>query len=88
MSICPKCNSSADYCNCTDETAPIHKPDPGYDPRDLAIMPMGEHTGKQMKDVPAGYYDFIDGQDWIDKWPMVKEYIAFRRELIDKDLEL
>ena len=50
-------------------------------------MPFGEHKGKLMKHVPASYLDWLDGQDWISKWPQVKAYIDHNRAVIDKELE-
>jgi hypothetical protein len=56
--------------------------------KDRDLMPFGEHKGKQMKDVPAGYLDWLDGQDWLPKrWPRVKAYIDHNRAVIDKELE-
>ena len=49
-------------------------------------MPFGLHRGTKMKDVPAAYLDFIDGQLWIDQWPQVKGYIKANRKAIDAEL--
>lgn len=48
----------------------------------------GRHTGQPMKDVPANYLDWLDGQGWLEhKHPDVKNYIARNREAINQDLE-
>ena len=53
---------------------------------DADLMPFGKHRGKRMEDVPAGYLDWVHGQDWIDEWPDVKAYIEDNRSVIDSEL--
>lgn len=54
---------------------------------ELVTMPFGKHRGKPMEDVPSKYLDWIIGEDWIEKWPDVKEYIMTNIDRIHKDLE-
>lgn len=50
-------------------------------------MPFGCHKGIPMEHVPAHYLDWLMGQDWIDKWPLVVGYVTANRKVIDKELE-
>lgn len=54
---------------------------------DESLMPFGTLKGTKMKDVPAGYLDYIYGMNWIDSWPRVKKYIEDNRNAIDQELE-
>lgn len=40
-----------------------------------------------MESLPGVYLDWLAGQDWIDKWPAVVEYIVRNRAVIDKELK-
>lgn len=53
------------------------------------IFPFGKHReqGTRMKDVPASYLDWFDGQEWAHRWPGVVAYIEANRKYIDKELE-
>ena len=55
--------------------------------QDSDLFPFGKYKGTSMQKVPADYLDFIDGQDWIDKYPDVKDYIARNRKCIDIELK-
>ena len=50
-------------------------------------FPFGKYRDQRMIDVPASYLDWASGQDWLDKWPDVKKYIADNRAVINKELE-
>ena len=54
---------------------------------DNDLMPFGKFKGDKMQDVPGVYLDWLAGQDWIDKWPAVVEYIERNRAVIDKELK-
>jgi hypothetical protein len=54
--------------------------------RDNDPMPFGKHKGTSMKNVPADYLDWLRGQDWIAKWPMVAAYLDSNKSVIDAEL--
>jgi hypothetical protein len=39
-------------------------------------FPFGVHKGKRFEDVPERYIVWCSEQDWIEKWPTVKNYIS------------
>jgi len=40
-----------------------------------------------MDDVPADYLDWLRGQSWIDKFPLIEKYIEENSQSINKELE-
>jgi hypothetical protein len=50
-------------------------------------MPFGKHKGTPMSFVPPKYLDWLDGQDWIVKWPKVHNYILWRRAALDEEMK-
>ena len=57
-------------------------------PPDSELFPFGPHKNVPFGDVPASYFDFIHGQEWIEQWPRVLAYINTHRKYIDAELEL
>jgi len=60
---------------------------------DNDAMPFGKFGPKgpdprKMKDVPAGYLDWLAGQDWLYNWPRVGLYIEKHRGHLDRELKL
>jgi len=53
---------------------------------DEDLMPFGKYKNERMIDVPSSYLDWLDGQDWISKWPGVKNYIKENRDAIRQDV--
>ena len=54
---------------------------------DLSPMPFGKFKGILMEKVPAWYLDRIIDQDWIHKWPEVRNYIESNRDVINNELK-
>ena len=50
-------------------------------------MPFGKHKGVKLKEVPAGYLDWLSGQAFLYNWPRLEAYIEKSRKAIDQDLE-
>ena len=54
--------------------------------KDTDIMPFGkEHRGKKIGNVPAKFLLWAYDQDWIDKYPDVKEYIKENMDVLTKE---
>lgn len=54
---------------------------------DDSRFPFGTHKGKRMKEVPAAYLDWLEGQDWSKKWPDILAYIEENRSAINQELQ-
>lgn len=50
-------------------------------------FPFGKYKGTPMEKVPGTYLDWLMGQDWIDSWPVVIEYIERNQAVINKELK-
>ena len=50
-------------------------------------IPFGKHQGTKLDQLPASYLDWLVGQDWIEKFPVVTQYVKDNREHIDRELE-
>ena len=37
-------------------------------------MPWGKHKGTRLGDLPVDYFAWFLTQDWVDKWPDLKQY--------------
>lgn len=44
------------------------------------LFPFGNHKGKHFDQVPQNYWDWIEKQEWLDKWPAVKAYSDQRKK--------
>jgi len=55
--------------------------------KDSDPMPFGKHKGKEMRDVPASYLDWLRDQKWLDEWPSVAKYIEENELQINQELE-
>jgi len=53
---------------------------------DESLFPFGKYKGEKMYDVPATYLDWLMGQEWIDKWSDVVNYINDNRAIINREL--
>lgn len=53
---------------------------------DNLIMKFGKYKGRDMDNVPADYLDWLIGQDWIDNWPDVMQYITDHKASIHTEL--
>ena len=42
---------------------------------DEDLMPFGKHKGERLCDIPASYFLWLSGQDWLDKFPALKAYV-------------
>lgn len=49
---------------------------------DKDLMPFGEHKGKPLEQVPAGYLLFIEKQEWF-KHEGLKAYIEDNRAVLE-----
>ena len=60
-------------------------------PKDSDPFPFGKYGPKQAGltygEVPARYYDWISGEEWLVKWPAVEAYIVANRAQIDSELD-
>lgn len=52
---------------------------------DLQI-PFGKYKGQALDDVPASYLLWLADQDWVDKFPDIKNYIERNRQGIEKQV--
>jgi len=50
-------------------------------------MTFGQHKGTPMKNVPASYLMWLERQDWISKYPNVKQYIDENWDAIKMEVE-
>lgn len=53
---------------------------------DNSLMPFGKYKGTPIGKVPASYLDWLIGQDWIDQWPDVEQYIEDNKGIIEQEL--
>ena len=51
-------------------------------------MPFGKYKNVPIGEVSADYLDWLAGQDWISKFPIVLQYIKENREAITTELDL
>lgn len=49
-------------------------------------FPFGIHKGKPIGQVPGFYLDWLRGQEWIEKWPAIADYVQRVRKHIDKEI--
>lgn len=48
-------------------------------PLDMEIFPFGaQYKGRRFKELPDRYINWLAEQDWLDKWPVVKQYVQLR----------
>lgn len=66
----------------------VNQPEPEDVPKDSDLFPFGVHQrdGHTYGQVPADYYDWVQDQPWIKKWPKVLAYIQANKAAIEKDL--
>lgn len=62
-------------------------------PKHLQSFPFGEHKGKPIDEVPAKYLLDLYSEDWIGKWPTIKEWIeknldGLEEEVIGDEVQL
>ena len=51
-------------------------------------MPFGKYRGREMRNVPAEYLDWLRDQRWLDdKYPQVAKYIDESELQINQELE-
>ena len=49
------------------------------------IITFGVHKGKKLKDIPIGYLQWLDAQDWVEKFnPGVYAYI--QTDLVQEEI--
>lgn len=54
---------------------------------DNSKMPFGKHRGTRMKDLDASYLDWLNEQDWLEKFNKdVFDYIQDNMDAINKEL--
>jgi len=46
------------------------------------LFPFSQHKGKPFHEVPEGFWNWLEKQDWIAKWPTVE--LEVKRRLKDK----
>lgn len=51
------------------------------------MMPFGAYKGQAFGELRASYLLWLMDQDWIDKWPQVKSYVAANRERLEKEAD-
>lgn len=44
------------------------------------LFPFGNHKGKPFEQVPDKYWDWVEKQEWLHKWPSVKLHALKRIE--------
>lgn len=50
-------------------------------------MPFGKYKGTALIDVPANYLKWLSEQDWIEDYPIIKNYIEKNMKGILKQIE-
>ena len=54
--------------------------------KDEDLMPFGKHKDERMIDVPSKYLYWLNDQEWLGKWPKVKNYIKENLDAISQDV--
>jgi len=49
-------------------------------------MPFGKYKGLDMDVVPSDYLDWLRGQPWLDKFPLVEKYLEDNSASINSEL--
>ena len=50
-------------------------------------MPFGEHKGKSIEEVPAKYLDWLRGEEWVARYPLIVQYLQDNKQHIDWELD-
>ncbi|MEX1120900.1 MAG: DUF3820 family protein [Balneolales bacterium] len=53
---------------------------------DKSLMPFGFYKGTKMANVPAGYLLTIQQAPWLDKWPVVRDYIEDNKDVLEHEI--
>lgn len=45
---------------------------------DDAVFPFGKHNGKQLRDIPVSYFEWLGSWEGLREWSVIRDYIATR----------
>ena len=54
--------------------------------KDTDCLPFGRFRDRPVREVPAGYLDYLRSEAWVEKYPEVVAYLAVSAKAIDKEL--
>lgn len=54
---------------------------------DESLMPFGKHQSKRLVDVPAGYFKWLAGQEWLELWPGLHDYVEDNMHVFEHELK-